>query len=171
MRGHIRCKSLGKNMTKYDPLDLKIISILQTDGRRSFAEIARELSLPAGVVQARYAKMKKSGLIKGTTLILDQSKLGILYHAGFQIIVVESQADVVAKYIENLKVENASIITWVVFGHYNVGVFVLLKDLNEVFKIKEMIRRHPAVINVEMVFTKDLHLDYPKLDLEGILEE
>lgn len=60
---------------RFDSLDLKIVHALQKDARIPFVDIAKDLKVSPGIVQARFNKMKKAGLIKGSTLILDRTKM------------------------------------------------------------------------------------------------
>jgi Lrp/AsnC family transcriptional regulator for asnA, asnC and gidA len=62
-----------------DTLDIEIIRILQKNARTPFSVIAKTLHVPASVVQIRFNKMKKAGIILGTTLTLNQEKFGIKY--------------------------------------------------------------------------------------------
>lgn len=59
-----------------DNLDREILKELQKDARRHFQEIARELIVSGGTIHVRYNKLKEIGVIKGTRLLVDPSKLG-----------------------------------------------------------------------------------------------
>ncbi len=48
-----------------DHIDLKILYILQNDGRRRLADIADEVALSAPAVMERVKKLEASGVIKG----------------------------------------------------------------------------------------------------------
>jgi Lrp/AsnC family transcriptional regulator for asnA, asnC and gidA len=61
---------------KIDNLDIKILSILQENSRRSFQEIARELVVSGGTIHVRTNRLKELGVIKGSRIILDYPKLG-----------------------------------------------------------------------------------------------
>lgn len=155
---------------KYDSLDVKIIHMLQEDGRMPLAEIARQLDVSAGVVQARYAKMKKAGLVTGSTLILNMSRIGINFNASIGIVARESQVQEVKRYLEGLKLENGKHLVWTAFGKYNIAMAIFLKDSKEVFEIKKMIRLHSGVQSVEMSLGKDVSYNIQHFDIEKILE-
>ncbi|MEM2957809.1 MAG: Lrp/AsnC family transcriptional regulator [Candidatus Freyarchaeota archaeon] len=63
-------------MVKLDEVDIKILNILQEDGRTSVAEIARQVKLASPSVHERISKLEEEGIIKGYTAILDAKKLG-----------------------------------------------------------------------------------------------
>ena len=59
-----------------DQIDLKILYILQTDGRRRLADIADEVDLSAPAVMERVKKLEASGVIRGYQALIDGKKLG-----------------------------------------------------------------------------------------------
>lgn len=59
-----------------DELDYQILSILFNDSRTPFLEIARQCHVSGGTIHVRMKKMEDMGIIKGTKLIVDNSKLG-----------------------------------------------------------------------------------------------
>jgi Lrp/AsnC family leucine-responsive transcriptional regulator len=59
-----------------DPIDLKILFILQNDGRKRLADIADEVELSAPAVMERVKKLEASGVIKGYQALVDSKKVG-----------------------------------------------------------------------------------------------
>jgi Lrp/AsnC family transcriptional regulator, leucine-responsive regulatory protein len=59
-----------------DHIDLKILSILQNDGRRRLADIAEDVALSAPAVMERVKKLEASGVIRGYQALLDAKKVG-----------------------------------------------------------------------------------------------
>jgi len=59
-----------------DQTDLKILSILQNNGRCHLAEIAKEVALSSPAVMERLKKLEAQGIIKGYQAILDPKKVG-----------------------------------------------------------------------------------------------
>ena len=47
-----------------DEIDRQIISILQHDGRASFAEIAQQLNVSAGMIRVRYNRLTEMGVVR-----------------------------------------------------------------------------------------------------------
>ena len=64
------------NVDGLDDLDLQILEILIKDSRTPFLEIARKCHVSGGTIHVRMKKMHDIGIIKGTKLIIDNSKLG-----------------------------------------------------------------------------------------------
>jgi Lrp/AsnC family transcriptional regulator, leucine-responsive regulatory protein len=62
------------NMT--DDIDLKILCILQQNGRARLADIANEVELSAPAVMERVKKLEAGGVIKGYHAVIDAKKAG-----------------------------------------------------------------------------------------------
>ncbi len=65
-----------KNLSSFDPIDLKILYILQNNGRSRLADIAEEVDLSAPAVMERVKKLEATGVIKGYQAIVDGKKVG-----------------------------------------------------------------------------------------------
>jgi Lrp/AsnC family transcriptional regulator, leucine-responsive regulatory protein len=60
-----------------DEKDHKILSILQSDARSSYAAIARQLGLASSAVLERIRKLERAGTIRGYTTRIDPEVLGL----------------------------------------------------------------------------------------------
>jgi DNA-binding Lrp family transcriptional regulator len=60
----------------FDPTDLKILALLQDDGRRSVAEVAREVALSPTAVKRRIARLEEERVITGYSARVDYERLG-----------------------------------------------------------------------------------------------
>jgi Lrp/AsnC family leucine-responsive transcriptional regulator len=63
-------------MIALDEIDLKILKMLQENGRMKRNEIAQATGLSVPSVSERMKKLEDAGIIKGYTAILDSKKLG-----------------------------------------------------------------------------------------------
>ena len=59
-----------------DVIDLKILYILQNNGRKRLADIADEVELSAPAVMERVKKLEASGVIRGYQALIDSKKVG-----------------------------------------------------------------------------------------------
>lgn len=64
-------------MVEVDTLDLKILKILQEEGRIPFTEIAGKLKLSGSTIRKRVQALQKKEVIKKFTIEIDPSKIGI----------------------------------------------------------------------------------------------
>ncbi|WP_370410576.1 Lrp/AsnC family transcriptional regulator [Streptomyces fradiae] len=60
-----------------DATDWRILDALQAQGRASFAELARAVSMSASAVTERVRRLEEAGVIAGYTAIVDQERLGL----------------------------------------------------------------------------------------------
>ncbi|MFI6473502.1 Lrp/AsnC family transcriptional regulator [Streptomyces sp. NPDC050516] len=65
-------------MTAYSPdaTDWLILEALQQEGRATFAELARTVSMSASAVTERVRRLEEAGVIAGYTAVVDQERLG-----------------------------------------------------------------------------------------------
>jgi len=61
---------------KLDELDLRIISLLNQDARKSFRDIAREIGASISTVSNRIRKLEAEGVITGYAPLIDETRLG-----------------------------------------------------------------------------------------------
>ena len=59
-----------------DDVDMKILGILQADGRTSHAEVARQVGLVGSAVHERVKKLEERGIVRGYSARLDPEALG-----------------------------------------------------------------------------------------------
>ena len=59
-----------------DTLDLRILTSLDADARRSYADLARELDVSQPTIADRVRRLETRGILRGTMLCLDLARLG-----------------------------------------------------------------------------------------------
>jgi Lrp/AsnC family leucine-responsive transcriptional regulator len=63
-------------LEKLDDIDLKILSIMQSDARVPMSKLAKQVGLSPPSVHERIFKLKERGIIDGYVTVLDAKKLG-----------------------------------------------------------------------------------------------
>ena len=105
-----------------DNLDLRILSHLQTDSRTPFLEIARELKVSGGTIHARVNRLRESGIIRGSKVVVDYVKLGYAVTAFIGIKL--DRAGSFKKIQQELRA-----LPQIVEVHYTTGAYSLLAKL------------------------------------------
>jgi Lrp/AsnC family leucine-responsive transcriptional regulator len=59
-----------------DSTDWRILELLQRDGRASYAELAKAVSMSASAVTERVRRLEQAGIIRGYTAVVDAERLG-----------------------------------------------------------------------------------------------
>jgi DNA-binding Lrp family transcriptional regulator len=61
---------------RLDPIDQRIIALLQEDARSSYSEIGERVALSAPAVKRRVDRLRSSGVIRGYTALIDPGAVG-----------------------------------------------------------------------------------------------
>ncbi len=66
-------------MTEYSPdaTDWRILDVLQRDGRASYAELARAVSMSASAVTERVRRLEEAGIVQGYAAVVDPERIGL----------------------------------------------------------------------------------------------
>ena len=111
-----------------DKLDLAILEVLQRDARTSFLEIARKLVVSGGTIHQRVDRMKEMGVIKGSHLEVDYSKLG--YGVNVLLGVHLKSAKDATITIEKLEALKEVTEIYYTTGNYALIIKVVTKDID-----------------------------------------
>ncbi len=114
-------------MAGLDELDFKIIMLLQENGRRSNAEIAKKVGVSEATARRRVINLVKKEVIK-ITAMPDPKKIGINAVATLGIVVEMGKLDPVAKALSERKDVHFVAITT---GRYDIIVWVMFPTTEE----------------------------------------
>src|SRR5690606_36483671 len=109
-----------------DNVDLKILSLLAEDAKMPYTEVAKKVFVSGGTVHVRMRKMEEMGIVRGTTLNMDYSKMGYDITAFLGIYLEKSSLyDSVIKHLE--KIPEIVKIHYTT-GNYNIFIKMHCKD-------------------------------------------
>ena len=113
---------------KIDEIDIKILSVLQADGRLSNQELAERVSLSPSACHRRVKLLEEEKFIKGYQAMLSAEKLGFMIEAFVKVNIAQLSDDehrYISKEIEAMdEVINAYIVT----GEANYLLYVRTRD-------------------------------------------
>lgn len=115
------------NINGLDELDFQILDILIKDSRTPFLEIARQCHVSGGTIHVRMNKMQEMGIIKGTKLIIDNSKLG--YDVCCFIGIYLDKASSFSNVLNDLKKINEVVELHYTTGEYSIFIKVICKSI------------------------------------------
>jgi len=111
-----------------DMLDLRIIQVLNRDGRRSYKAIAEELGVSDATVRNRVRGLLEEGVIKKFNVLLDYHKLGRIIKAFIGLRVQPGKLkEIVGHLIDNPDVQ----VLYRTTGEVDLFVEVIFKDMEE----------------------------------------
>lgn len=102
-----------------DPIDRRILALLQQDAKRSQADVAKEVGLTAPSVNERIRKLERAGFIRGYVALLDDRKLGYDITAFVEVFVEHPK-------FETPFIEAVATLDEVLECHHITGEFSLL---------------------------------------------
>ena len=130
---------------KIDEIDVSIIRALQKDARTNFADIAKGCNVSVDTISKRFRRMRRTGVARGTTILLNPKSFGYDCVASFGIRVdyphVEDVVDFIGKMPE-------VVFSTPSMGRQNIFAIAVLKNVGRLGQLKESIQGHPMVREV-----------------------
>ena len=119
-----------------DRIDLKILAVLQQDGRISFQKLSEHVNLTPRPCLERVRRLEKAGIIKGYTAIVDmpqpQHAIVILAEVALADHVVSQQA-----FTRELQNTPEVLDCWLVSGSFDFLVRIGCRDMNQYRELAE----------------------------------
>jgi len=127
-----------------DTVDIKILNIMQNNGRISNAELARQLNMaPSGILE-RVKKLEQKKIIRGYEVRIDGEKLGLSIIAFIQVLSSDTVGSTevgkeLAKIPETLEVH------WIA-GNYN---YLVKTRLNSTADLNNLLKKFGAIAGLK----------------------
>jgi len=141
-----------------DNVDLKILALLTEDAKMPYTEVAKKVFVSGGTVHVRMRKLEEMGIVQGTTLKMDYSKMGYDITAFLGIYLEKSSLyDQVIK-----KLYNISEIVKVHYttGNYNIFVKLHCRDTNHLKDVlHDKIQRVEGIERTETIISLEESLN------------
>ncbi len=145
-----------------DELDIKILNILLKDAKKPYAEIGKQLFVSPGTVHVRVKKMADQGIITGSQITVDHTRLGYDVTAYLGIYLAKSNMyEEVKKALKQIpEIITADYTT----GVYSIFAKVRCKDTNHLKEIiSEGIQNIEGIQRTETFISLESSIDRPML--------
>lgn len=116
---------MSKNY-EIDNVDLKILNLLMEDAKIPYTEIAKKVFVSGGTVHVRMKKLEEMGVVRGTTLKMDYSKLG--YDVTCFLGIYLTKSSLYYQVVEELKKIPEIVKVHYTTGNYNIFIKIHCKD-------------------------------------------
>jgi len=136
-----------------DEIDEGILSELMKDPKKPFLTIAENMGIAPVTVQARFEKMKKKGIILGTTTILDLTKIEFQGKA-FLFATASKEYDSETTIQSIFKIPNVFFISEIM-GKFDLLMMVVFHNIYEIREIVKKIRALKTIDKVEISLTDE----------------
>lgn len=145
-------------MIELDNLDVKILTYLQGNSRKSFQEIAKACLTSVPTVTSRVDRMLEMGVIRRFTIDIDNSKLGITE----AILIVNAKPGAVGRIIEELKGLEEVKELYVTSDSDVAIISRVAGDMQRILAIQDMINltdvNNIRIISIKSSFIKDSNI-------------
>ena len=147
-----------------DKLDRAILNILMQDARTPYLEIARSCNVSGATVHLRIQKLENAGIIRGSRLVVDPTKLGVGICAFLGIYLDRGSHF-------NEVVEQLKEVEEIVECHYTTGIYsifakIYCKDtshlrevLNDKIQAISAVNRTETLISLAETFERQIKVD------------
>ena len=131
---------------RLDPLDMKVVSLLQHDGRASNAEIARRLGVSEGTIRRRIGSLTSAGVIR-VVAVTNPFAVGlntlVLIHLSVEVTAWRSVADALVKMPETRYVAYST-------GEHDMTIEALFPSNHELLLfLRDRLSQVPGIVRVE----------------------
>lgn len=127
---------------KVDKIDYEILRMLQRDCRISLRELARKLKVSPGTVHNRLLKLKREGVIRGFTPILDYSKIGIPITA---LILASVEGKHLVDFEKEVARDDRVVSVYDITGDFDVALICKFRSISDLDKFVKNLLRIPYV--------------------------
>ncbi len=145
---------------KIDKVDIEILKILLADARENQKSIAEKCGITPVAVLRRIKKLKINGVIIGTSLLLNKEMFGDPYEVTVLVDVCNtlvSEVKTKIRQIEHVVICAESI------GRYNLCIFIMTHDINELNETISKIRNIQGVNSVNVnIWTGSRHRSFER---------
>lgn len=154
---------------KLDEVDHQILDMLIENTRTPFTDIAKKLLISAGTVHVRVKKMEEAGIIIGSSLTLDYSKLGYSFIAYVGIYINKtSQTTFVLERIAEIPYVTVAHVTT---GKFNIFCKVRARNTEHAKNIIFQLDDIEGVYRTETMISMDESINDKKRLMHSIFQE
>ncbi len=112
-----------------DRTDLRILALLQGNGRATNAEIAESVSLSASACLRRIQKLEADGVIAGYAALVDPQAVGLGLQAFVRVQLEKHGSDAVQHFVESVQSWNEVVACHALTGEMDYLLHIVVSDL------------------------------------------
>jgi Lrp/AsnC family transcriptional regulator for asnA, asnC and gidA len=147
-----------------DSLDRKILSLITTNARIPYLEVARECNVSGAAIHQRIQRLAKLGVITGSEFVVSPKKIG--FHTCAYVGIFLDSASLYPKVVEKLKDIKEITQCHYITGGYSIFIKIYTRDNEDlkhllVDKVQAIpgISRTETFISLEESFNRQLPLE------------
>ncbi|MEO9339204.1 Lrp/AsnC family transcriptional regulator [Mesorhizobium sp. SB112] len=118
-------------MRSFDEFEIKILNILQRDGRKSVTELAQEVGLSATPCARRFDALQDSGVIKGFSANLSRRALGLAVEVFVQVRLTSHSDGSPERFIAAVRDMDEVSSCWTMTGDHDFLLHVMVASVDD----------------------------------------
>ena len=133
-----------------DPIDIKLLQMLESDHGRTVKELASEVGLAISSTHDRLKALRSRGLLRGAHADIDPSAFGVQVEAILMVEVSRQKRETVDGFMDELGRLACVRAVYHVTGRYDLFIHLLAADIQHLRSLElDHFTSHPAVARVE----------------------
>jgi len=147
-----------------DNTDKSILSILMKNGKTTYAEVAKAVHVSGGTVHGRMKKMEEMGVVTGSNITIDHTKLG--YDISAFLGIYLNKSSLYEEVSEELKQIPEIVAAHYTTGNYSIFAKIICRDTMHLRKVLhdkiqkiQGIQRTETFISLEESINRPLNID------------
>jgi Lrp/AsnC family leucine-responsive transcriptional regulator len=127
---------------KLDKTDLRILEVLQRDGRTSVVDLADQIGLSATPCARRIKLLESAGLIQGYAAIVDPKKVGHSIQAIVQVKLEQHTDEIVERFTRTVTERPEVLACYSMTGEMDFVLHIVVRDIEALseFTLKRLLR-------------------------------
>jgi len=141
---------MAADKVKLDGVDLKILKILQDEGRISNLELSQQIGLSPAPTLERVKKLEKAGVIKGYQAVLDLYKLGLGTETFMQVSLAYNKQNAIDNFMEQIAKIDEIVECYQITGASDFILRILVKDVSAYEQlVREKLSKVSEITNMQ----------------------
>ncbi len=118
-------------MPRLDDFEIRMLDILQRDGRKPVTELAEEIGLSATPCARRFEGLRETGVIKGFSAQLSRRALGLMVEVFIQVRLVSHSDDSPETFIAAVQRMDEVSSCWTMTGDHDFLLHVMVSSVDD----------------------------------------
>ncbi len=118
-------------MPQFDQFEVRMLDILQRDGRKSVTDLAQEIGLSATPCARRFEALREAGVIKGFSAQLSRRGLGLMVEVFVQVRLVSHSDESPEAFIAAVQRMDEVSACWTMTGDYDFLLHVMVSSVDD----------------------------------------
>lgn len=159
-------KKTGTGVLELDEVDLRILNLLQEDGKLSVRDLAKRVSLSATPVHERLKRLEASGIIDRYAAVINTDKIGQFIVFFVNIILKEHSTRLGGKFVEKIRSFPEVMEFYTIGGEFDFMIKVMVRDMAayRVFFVDKL-GEVPNIAKLQSIIVLDTILQDRKIPL------